>query len=269
MNYLLNFLEDYFNEILRIEGNLIVTEVFLKNHKEYQVLRDPENRQLISAITSYRDLSFPKGQNNLFSPRFSFSLTVDELERRIEDIISQQACMSIAQGYEAFESFLINILVEVLNRHPEKAVKLNVIEEGTVLTRSELKKLVRSKQGTNNKGLLGFVRRLSAHFREYERNNIFEVNFSEWFDMISMVRHILVHERQKISDGLLDYLKTKKVNEMFERHFTRRKIEADVHISLNRHSASDILNWMNSFAHFIFKGLSIECKLESIVPQYC
>jgi hypothetical protein len=131
--------------------------------------------------------------------------------------------------------------------------------------------MVKLKQKTNNKGLIAIVRKLSPHFRNHESNNIHRVQITQWFDLVSVIRHTLIHNRQIISQRLLMYLETNKANkasEMFDRHFKRKKIGDGVCIYLERNTASDVIDWLNTFAHFIFAGLSMEAKLSLEVPQY-
>jgi len=137
-----------------------------------------------------------------------------------------------------------------------------------ILLRDTIRSMVKKKQGSNNKGLLAIVRKVSPHFITYEANNIHEVNISQWFDLLTMIRHTLVHNRQIISQRLLDYIVKQKANEMFDRHFKRKKINNQICIYLDGNTASDVFSWLHTFAHFIFVGLSKEAKLSLHIPQY-
>jgi hypothetical protein len=112
------------------------------------------------------------------------------------------------------------------------------------------------------------VRKISTHFRTHEAKNIHGVNISQWFDLVTMIRHTLVHNRQIISNRLLKYIEKQKANEMFDRHFQRKRIDNKVCIYLERNTASDIIDWLNTFAHFIFVGLSKEANMSLNIPQY-
>jgi hypothetical protein len=128
--------------------------------------------------------------------------------------------------------------------------------------------MVKKGQGVNNKGLLAMVRKMSPHFRTHESKNFHDVNISQWFDLVTMIRHTLVHNRQIISYRLLKYIKNQKANEMFDRHFQRKIIDTKVCIYLEKNTASDIITWLNTFAHFIFVGISKEANLSLDIPQY-
>ena len=95
------------------------------------------------------------------------------------------------------------------------------------------------------------VRKISPHFRTHETKNIHNVNISQWFDLVTMIRHTLVHNRQIISSRLLKYLEKQKANEMFDRHFQRKRIDNRVCIYLEKNTATDIINWLNTL-HTLF-----------------
>jgi hypothetical protein len=129
-NYLLTILENYFAEILAIEGKLTLSESFLKTKKDEILKEKRQNKQIVDAITSYRDLSLLNATSNLFTPKWSYSITTDNLENEINDVISQHCCFAVSQAYEVFESYLIEILTEYLlynqvNLYPSEQLHLD------------------------------------------------------------------------------------------------------------------------------------------------
>lgn len=268
MNYLLKIMNAYFDEVLSIEGRLTVSESFLNAKRDDIIKENRAHKLIVSSITCYRDLSQVQGGNNLFTPNFSYEMTVDTMENEIKDIISQQSCFAVSQAYEVFESFLIELVTEYLVHNQNKLQLLKFSNGNLILLRETIRKMVKKGQGSNNKGLLAMIRKISSHFRTHEDKNIHDVNISHWFDLVTMIRHTLVHNRQIISGQLLKYIDKQKANEMFKRHFQRKKIDNKVCIYLERNTASDIINWLNTFAHFIFVGLSKESNLPLQIPQY-
>lgn len=268
MNYLLPSLESYFKEMVVLDGRLVVLDVFLNGYKKKMLSDHPVEKEIIGSIISYRDISRLTPGNNLYSPNYSHSLVVRNLDTDIEDILSQSFCLLVSQGYEVFESFLISILTELFYTHPEELVKVKLLEAKILLGKQDIRNLVKQNQRVNNKGLLTYIRKLSPHFANHERNNIHKVNITQWFDLFSMIRHTLIHNRQIISHRLLNYIEKQKANALFDKHFKRRKIGSDVHIFLDRLMADEIMHWLNSFAYFIFKSLSQQYNLSSSVPEY-
>lgn len=268
MNYLLKILNAYFEEILFIEGRLTVPESFLNAKRDDIIKENRNHKTIVSSITSYRDLSLIQGDDNLFSPNFSYEMDVDNITNEIKDIVSQQSCFAVSQAYEVFESFLIELITEYLLNSQSKLQLLKFSNGNLILLRETIREMVKKGQGVNNKGLLAMIRKVSSHLRTHEAENIYGVNISQWFDLVSMIRHTLVHNRQEISGRLLKYIERQKANEMFDRHFQRKRIDNKVRIFLEKNTASDIINWLNTFAHFIFVGLSKDANLSLHIPQY-
>lgn len=268
MNYLLKILNAYFDEILSIKGRLTVSESFLNAKKDDIIKENRTYKSIVSSITSYRDLSLLQGGDNLFTPNYSYEMSVDSMTNEIKDIISQQSCFAISQAYEVFESFLIELITEYLLNNQDKLPLLKFSDGNIIMLRETIREMVKEKQGKNNKGLLAMVRKISPHFRIHEAKNIHDVNISQWFDLVTMTRHTLVHNRQIISSWLLKYIEEQKANEMFDKHFQRKRIDNKVCIYLEKNTATDIINWLNTFAHFIFVGLSKEANLSLYIPQY-
>jgi len=159
-------------------------------------------------------------------------------------LISRESCLTVAQAFEVFESYFLQILTDYLRYNPSKPVGLKLLKAELILPKAEIKGMLRKSSGKNNKGRISITKKISGHFKTHESKNYFSVNISHWFDLLSMVRHELVHNRQIISKGFLDYLEKNKCNklfELFDRQFERKKIDDRVCIYLTPEKASDII----------------------------
>lgn len=72
---------------------------------------------------------------------------------------------------------------------------------------------------------------LSKHFRDHESNNIHDVNITQWFDMVSTIRHILVYNRQVVSGYLLDYVDLHNANERLIASSCERNLKANTNLN--------------------------------------
>jgi tetratricopeptide (TPR) repeat protein len=244
---------------------------FLTVQKNNIVKENRENPHIVSSITSYRDLSQFQPLDNLYNPDFLYHLSLNNLNEEIENLISRECCFTVSHSYEVFETFLIKFLTDYLINNPIKLVELGLNEFFQDLKYEEIKKIIEQQNERNNKGRISLIRKISKHFNEYENNNIYKVNISHWFDLVSMVRHTLVHGRHVISKKMLAYLdknKANKANELFDRHFQRKIIDNKSCIFLHLHTTIDIISWLNTYAHFIFKSVSIEHNLSLNIQQY-
>jgi hypothetical protein len=268
-NYLLKTLNDYYNEILQIEGKLILSQSFIQQ-KAKEILKENRlDKRIVSAITSYRNISFQKGVDNLFTPDFMYDITTENLQNEVDDIQSQMRCFAISQVYEVFESFFINILTEYLlhNNHNLSYLKRTTSED-IIPIRDNIRSSIKQDQGINNKGLFNLIRKLSNHFRTFEEKNIYDVNIVSWFDFFSLIRHTLVHSRQIIEPGLLDKLNAKNYMPYFKEHFQWKYFGNNVRVFIDASPAMNLIDWVNATAHFIFSSLSNEAGLPDKVPQY-
>jgi len=270
-NYLLPALNDYFEEIMSISGRLHATTAMLDGYKHYRTIENIGGRGITSSVTFFRDLSQSPQTDNLTAPNFDYDLTLENLADEIENISSKVCGLAVANSYEVFESFFIRTLSEYFVSNPSKLVETKLLKAPLILPIEETTRLIKKSAGTNNKGLIKFTKNLSDFFKRHESTNYLQVNILQWFDLLSMVRHTLVHNRQAMSKGLLDYLEKNKANksfELFDRQFSRKKIGNRVEIYLTTNQVLDIVSWLNSLAHLIFKSLSLQQNLPTAIKTY-
>jgi hypothetical protein len=270
-NYLLGTLENYFDEINLINARLHLVTAGLNRFKDEMHEKKGEFAFSSSSITTFRDLSIPPAQNNLFAPNFSYDLELEKLNEEIELIISRESCLIVSQAYEVFESFFLEIIMEYFYHNQNQLTILKVEDLSKIFTKIEIRKLVKNSQDTNNRGLISIIRKISSYYEKYEANNCFDLNISHWFDLVSAVRHTIVHSRQKVTKGLLNYFekhKNNKVDTIFSRNFEIKNVNEVQVIFLTSNQGTDIITWLNSYAHFIYKCLSGAGNLDIRVPLY-
>jgi hypothetical protein len=269
-NYLLPSITAYFEEICSLIGKLHLVSSSLEEHSKNLIEKDEIQGEIISSITTYRDLSQIPGTNNLYTPNFSYGITLNTLSKEVENLISRESCFTVAQAYEVFESYFLQILTDYFKHRTDKLTELNLLKVD-LISESDIKTFLKIAAGSNNKGLIKLAKKISDHFKKHENDNYFSVNIFRWFDLISMVRHTLVHNRQKVSKRFLTYLEENKSNrliELFDAQFERKKIDNIECIFLTTNRALDIITWLNSFAHLIFKSISIDSGLDFDIPKY-
>lgn len=266
-NYLLNSLETYFSKVLILESKLSITGNSLKEYSKQRIKENKENRILHSAITFYRDMSLIEGGDNLFVPNYSFEMDVDRLNNQIDDIISQQGCFAVAQAYEFFETFLIDIITDYIFFNQKNLGMIGMNAGKLILLRETIRPKVKCiKDG--NKGRFSILRKSCLFFQKHEIKNIYSYNVTQWFYLITLVRHDIVHNGQRASKKLMDYVKENNLTKIFNEQIQTKKIDNDISIFFKLDSAGEIIHRLNGLAHFVFKSISIELGLSANVPQY-
>ncbi|MGF2413881.1 MAG: hypothetical protein ACQUYJ_16235, partial [Ferruginibacter sp.] len=70
------------------------------------------------------------------------------------------------------------------------------------------------------------------------------------------------------SPSFLNYINEQKANLMFDRFFKRKQIGKSICIYIEMDRASELINWLNTFSHFIFKSLSLSLGLKINIQEY-
>lgn len=262
-NYLTPVLNDYFKEITKVEGLLFVIEIFIKYTKR-NLEKEPD-RNFASLSSTYRDLSQTTVGHNLFRTGHQFNYKISDLQDNAREIVSRECCFGIAQTYEIFESFMKNILIELLLNRNEY---FNVISKDKVFTpmsRLEIAEFINQMQrnAKNNKKLLWVLRKISDFYKQHEEVNIWNYNLANWFDMMSEIRHSIIHNRQTMTNKVKEAISKNKNQLIFTRHFNKELSYSSGLIITDRLKAGEIIHLFNQFAHLIWKSLCIECGLDS------
>ncbi|MET0635179.1 MAG: hypothetical protein ABWZ25_04060 [Chitinophagaceae bacterium] len=268
-NPLLEDLKTYFKEVYVINGRISTLDASLTRFgTEMRIEGDPD-QTLIGSMTTFRDITqHPAGDFNLYAPDFSYDIIRKDVDTELENLRNDYFCLSVAQCYEVFESFLFNILSSYFELFPEELAKVGLLNTGSVLVREDIRSLVLKKaQGANNDGLRSILKKCSTHYEAHEKKNeFFDLNL--WFTMISQVRHVLVHGRKILSSNFFENLKQRKCLHFFQKYFQTRKTETEESIFIDRLATLNLISDLNSFSFFIFKSLSVEQSMSISVPQY-
>src|SRR5664279_2723788 len=99
-NILLHSLNKYYKEMMSLEGKIFVLNGFVKNFRDDLQKRETIDRELMAAISTFRDLSKISKGDNLYDTGYSYSLRSSVLESEIEIILSKEYCLTLSQAYE-------------------------------------------------------------------------------------------------------------------------------------------------------------------------
>ena len=255
-NYLKKHIEAFFTESTAINANLNVIEIFIVAAREqYKKTFPTFESDLYGMMTAYRDLSQLEGGDNLYDTGNRYELNTDNLDEETIRLLSYISCLTITQIFEVFESYLKNILSESICRNPEliEILKIEGCNSDFFTIRNSLFQI----QGANNKGFIKALRKISPFFKFHERNNIWERNMSEWFNLISIIRHLVIHQRQKTDSAFFETLAKIGLTKTFNKHFS---IKNDLLI-LTPSEANVIVSHLYEYAHLIYKGISSDFDL--------
>ena len=182
--------------MMSLEGKIFVLDDFVNNFRNDLTKRETIDRDLISSISVFRDLSKMEKGDNLYTTGYSYRFRTSDLKEEIDIILSKEYCLTLSQAYEVFETYLIELYTELLLFFPEHLVTLKVLSTKLHLPKTSLKEYIKEKIGRekNNRKFINSSRKLSKHFTQHETKNIYNINISTWFDLVSELRHNIVHQ---------------------------------------------------------------------------
>jgi hypothetical protein len=107
-----------------------------------------------------------------------------------------------------------------------------------------------------------------SFFQKHETKNIYNYNTTLWFNLITLVKHDIVHNGQRASKKLMEYVRENNLEKIFNEQIQTKKIDNDISIFFKLESTDEIIHRLKGLAHFVFKSLSIELGLSANAPQY-
>ncbi|HWW41718.1 hypothetical protein [Pedobacter sp.] len=261
MNYLKKHIESLFIECTGLDANLRVLDSFVSSRgQQLQENFSFPNYELIGMITTYRDLSQLEGGANLYDTNVGYSLTSDNLPTEVTRLLSYIACLTTTQVFEVFESFLKNILSELITQNPNLSQVLKL--PNTYATFQDVRNEISYIQGAGNKGFIKALRKISPFFKQHESNNIWNKNMSHWFDLIAKIRNLVVHSRLVVNPEFEDYIHEAHRKTLFTQHFTISESGNTKKIELTTCQAHAITHYLFEYAHLIYKSLSTDFNIE-------
>jgi hypothetical protein len=261
MNYLKKHVEALFTECTGLNANLRVLDSFVSERGNELNRNFPfPGQELITMISTYRDLSQLQGGNNLYNTKVSYTLSTDNLTDEVNRLLSYVACLTVTQVFEVFESFLKNILAEIISRNLTLIDTLKLECDGNDF--DQIRGCLYKIQGKSNKGFIKALRKISPFFKTYEENNIWKRNMSHWFELIARVRDLVVHSRLNINSDFQGYINESHRAKLFKLHFTITGEEPNRKIDLTPYQAHAIVDYIFEYAHLIYKGLSTDFNID-------
>lgn len=259
INYLRPFMIALFEELGYTASNTNVLESFIiQRVKKIKEDFPHQDNDLMLSAGYIRDLTKFDGGNNLFPTGYDYNLTTNNLKEESQRLMSYACCLSIAQGYEVLESYLKNVLASLcVENNLYKVFKIDESSNTFLSVRDKIRYL----QEKNNKGLLKLLRTVSESYKHYEKHNIQGFKLDEWLDLISTVRHAIVHNRQIASEELLKLLASESMKRIFYRYFELRELKLGLTIFITSGNNRDLNYLYQEFAYLIYKTLSKDFDL--------
>lgn len=211
-----------------------------------------------------RDLTeWPKDNWARYYPTGSFVTGGHEYLEVADTLISRQSAWAVSQGYEAFETFLKDILAIHLHGQPANADQKALKKNSSRLKKSGLgpsdveywRMFVRLAYRSGPE-VLEFLRRLVPEIERGEQHNNRAINLSDWFRVVSEVRHATTHSNLVIKSAQArDLSRTQR--ELLEQSFPGRLLANGYQVDVTPPAAETAFKLFAEYGFLVLKSLSI------------
>jgi hypothetical protein len=268
-NYLTESILTLFERLEYYKGSLFhlandiekYTLSLIKNAKDKDVKFLKGSRLVISDFTGETDNGW---EINFTLPTAGYLVNTENYKERNTQLFQVVSSTIVAQSYEALVTFIKEILTFYFENNTQVAFetvgKANCIwNRNKVNWRETVRKI---DTGVNYNGLLKIIRILSPEFKRAEKNNNTNIDLSSWFDMVSVVRHSIVHSESIIKNNEFNKLNKSK-QEILSSFF-----EVELHsggsrkLLISKKHATYVIKFMCEYAFQVFKFLSISRELD-------
>ena len=209
-----------------------------------------------------------KGWKINFPSDYSFELRVEEIDEKINLLINREAMRNIAFTYEVLETFIFNIISKFLflnkSQYQELISKKLKPKDQTVECYQEA---IRNLRGKNNREVLSLLRTISSHFSLAEIKNHEGVNLRDWIEVLSQVRHGIIHSNFRIMKNK-NFNLTPEQQEVMLKYFPYNEQDAYYDLTIENVQAVKIFNLITEYGFLVFKSLSIEQDYDWKVFRY-
>jgi len=262
-------LDDLLLRLNMLNGLVFHLESYLKNLRgllKQAVAKSNIDPSLIFAGTSLaiRDLTeWPENNWAVYYPSGKFfSQGEEEYLRRGDDSLCREVTWTISQAYEAFETFLKDIIATYVFIRKDQA-DTKKVENLDPRLRKELleptnveywKEFIR-KAYSKNVDLLKFLRKIAPEIEEVEKQNNRNINLTEWYIVVTEVRHAATHSNMLIKSERMRSWSQKR-HKLLNRFFPGSDTTGGYILNLNRKDAETNLVLFAEYAFGVFKCLS-------------
>lgn len=209
------------------------------------------------------DLTGPT--NDGWPPKFpsgGFGVRGEEYFEISNTIVRRESAWAVAQGYEAFESFLKDIAATCFDMRPERAnadeiKKFEKTNSAQLFMCQDLQywqTFVRSQYGggRNNSRILKLLRKLAPGLDEAEIENNRAIDLRKWYSEVWVVRGAVTHSNMRIRKS-----QTQCLNDDSETFFPCEVQDGVRILNLQTKNATNCLEVFTQYAFQVFKFLSM------------
>lgn len=204
---------------------------------------------------------------------------MEEYQGMLEIVFQRNTAWIVGQAYEAFETFLKDIMATYL-RHNHTDISLDILHElkpsakndrsllESGLSQNEIeywRTCITTSRWNSAKILTRIREKIAPQIVDLEKANDQIIDLVQWFDIVSETRHAVTHSDCVIKSNKIDPLWNKN---LLDQLFPGIKTETGYEIKISVNEAEQNLIIFAEYAHLIFKALSDVQKYDTNLPSW-
>ncbi|MDB5056433.1 MAG: hypothetical protein JWM44_4483 [Bacilli bacterium] len=243
--------------LTQILGANMVLETFGTQFKDHIDNDKRVGHDLIVGSLTFRNITVSKDASNLYLTE-SYLLGRSNLDEEIDMILNRECLFHVAQAYELVETLLYDIVADMI------FIKggLNIFVDNTSNT-SDFKAIRKALKGLgdrqNNKHLIGIIRANCETFRSFETQNIHDIDFGKWYQILGEIRHCVTHSGMLVDSNLKHSL-----SKHLTGHVNTKVYQNKEYIYITPPMCRNLLSRIADFAFFCYKSTSEETYSQTV-----
>jgi hypothetical protein len=240
-------------EISLINGRLsLLNNVLVRGRADLEQ-NNPEDFG-ISTVLSFRDLTKRMEEGNLYLFNKIYYVRDHNMDEELDMVLSRELLLQVAQLYEIVETYLYNIVAEFVRL--KSPFHIFPEREKNVNTHKSVRKALKGlSERTNNRHLFNILRANNKTYSWHEKNNAYNIDFEQWYEMFSEIRHCVTHQRMKP-----DQTFPQNKLENFNRYMTIRPVDGMSYLFVTYEGYFALSSKLMDFIAFIYKAVSQDCN---------
>lgn len=209
------------------------------------------------------DLSGPTDDGWLYQyPTGNFDVEGEDYLQMLDEFVGREAERVVAQGYEAFETYLYDVTARFCDANSEQSLvdhfKGNLPkapDRNLEVWKKAVRGVYRRKP---NSDLVDLIRNLGQDLEKAEvHTNNRGLDLVRWYQITGEVRHAVTHSEGVISSKVIEGLDRKEIR-VLRKNYPGAKTDEGYALQLDVDSAQEALRTFAEYGYAIFKALSEE-----------
>lgn len=274
-NPLFPTLKELFKNLNLLRGLLFVLKKRFDNYRKQIIDNNVDLSSLFagSSLAIRKLTEFPNDGWAKYYPTGKFIANGQEYLEALNQLIERESAWTVSQGYERFESFLLDIVTIFLvnnNKFAKEEEKKNGLKKLKIkyklkrpqinnydLWRSVLKVYYKDK-----KIILENILEWAPNFKDAIEKNNRNINLLKWYPVVKDVRNAATHSELIIKNEIFqEILQSQERKAILEEYFPGKQSSTGYELTLSK-KADCNLKIFAEFALEIFNNLSIKANYD-------